>query len=261
MAWHPSEHRLVHPLPRAPQFVGRDSELTSLKDLWTEGTRGVIALVGLGGAGKTAIAARFLDELREGNLFPRPKGLFVWSFYQEPDTGYFLQELNRYFTPEAPPEAPAKGAALIHLLSAALATGGPHLLVLDGLEQVQRDDGHAPGVFGQLEDPLLKGLLTRVADGTGQTVALVTSRFPLSDLLSLLGGGYRHIDVEQLSRAAAIELLTSGLARGRRLGQRAPRRARLFRPTGNELRAGILAPVDRRAAHQPGPKAGLAPAD
>ncbi len=176
---------------------------TSLKDLWTEGARGVIALVGLGGAGKTAIAATIPGRAVWRNLSPRPMGLFVWSFYQEPDAGYFLQELNRYFTPEAPPEAPAKGAALIHLLSAALATGGPHLLVLDGFERVQRGEGHAPGVFGQLEDPLLKGLLTRVADGTGQTVALVTSRFPLADLLSSLGGGYRHIDVEQLSRDAA----------------------------------------------------------
>ncbi len=214
MAWHPSEHRLVHPLPRAPQFVGRDTELSALKELWTGGARGVIALVGLGGAGKTAIAARFLDELREGKLSPRPTGLFVWSFYQEPDTGYFLQELHRYFTPDARSEAPAKGAALIHLLSSALATGGPHLLVLDGLERVQRGEGNARGVFGQLEDPLLKGLLTRVAERTGQTVVLVTSRFPLTDLHSSLGEGYRHVDVEQLSRAAAIELLRRHGVRG-----------------------------------------------
>ena len=134
----------------------------------------MVALVGLGGAGKTAIAARFLDELSAGELSPHPTGLFVWSSYQEPDTGYFLQELHRYFTPEARPEAPAKGTALIHLLSSALATGGPHLLVLDGLERVQCGEGNSPGVFGQLEDPLLKGLLTRVAERTGQSVVLVS---------------------------------------------------------------------------------------
>jgi hypothetical protein len=207
VTWHPSEHRLVHPLPRAPQFVGRDAELTALKKLWSGGTRGVVALVGLGGAGKTAIAARFLEDLREGKLLPPPAGLFVWSFYQEPDAGYFLQELYRYFTSDARVEAPAKGVALIHLLSSALATGGPHLLVLDGLERVQRGEGRAAGVFGQLEDPLLKGLLSRLAEGTGQTVALVTSRFPLADLHSSLGQGYRHIDVEQLTLDAGLALL------------------------------------------------------
>jgi hypothetical protein len=207
VAWQPSEHRVVHPLPRAPQFVGRDAELDALSDLWRSDTRGVVALVGLGGAGKTAIAARFLETLCEGDLAPRPAGLFVWSFYQEPDAGFFLEELHRYFTPAGSPRVPAKGAALIHLLSAALATGGANLLVLDGLERVQRGEGHAPGAFGQLEDPLLKGLLTRIAEGLGGTVALVTSRFPLADLTQALGGGYRHIDVEQLSHDAAIALL------------------------------------------------------
>ena len=214
MAWQPSEHRVVHPLPRAPQFVGRDVELGALSDLWRRGTRGVVALVGLGGAGKTAIAARFLEALCAGDLTPRPAGLFAWSFYQEPDAGFFLEELHRYFTPAGSPPAPAKGAALIHLLSSALGAGGANLLVLDGLERVQRGEGHAPGAFGQLEDPLLKGLLTRIAEGIGGTVALVTSRFPLTDLTQVLGGGYRHIDVEQLSHDAAIALLRHHGVRG-----------------------------------------------
>jgi hypothetical protein len=214
VGWQPSEHRLVHPLPRAPQFVGRDAELVALSDLWRSGTRGVVALVGLGGAGKTAIAARFLDDLGGGELLPRPAGLFVWSFYQEPDAGFFLEELYRYFTPAGSPQTPAKGAALIHLLSSVLAAGGANLLVLDGLERVQRGEGHAAGGFGQIEDPLLKGLLTRIGDGIGQTVALVTSRFPLADLTSALGEGYRQIDVDQLSHDAAIALLRHHGVRG-----------------------------------------------
>ncbi len=204
-----SEHkyRLIHPLPQAPQFVGRETELLALSEVWRSGTRGVVALVGLGGAGKTAVAARFLEQLIGGELSPRPAGLFVWSFYQEPDAGFFLEELNRYLTPAGSAGPTAKGAGLIHLLSSALAEGGPHLLVLDGLERVQRGEGHSAGAFGQLEDPLLKGLLTRIAEGIGGTVALVTSRFPLSDLNQALGDGYRHIDIDQLNHNAAIALL------------------------------------------------------
>jgi hypothetical protein len=207
VAPHPGEHCVVHALPLAPQFVGREHELDLLRTLWRSGTRGVVALVGLGGAGKTAIAARFLEELVKGEPLSRPEGLFVWSFYHEPDAGYFLQELHRYFAPIDQPPTPAKGAALLHLLRDALEKGGPHLLVLDGLERVQRQGESATEAFGQIEDPLLKGLLTRIAEGVGQTVALVTSRFPLSDLSSSPGLAYRHIDVEQLSHDAALTLL------------------------------------------------------
>ena len=53
-----------------------------------------LALVGLGGAGKTALAARFLAGLLGPGAGPRLGGLFVWSFYQEPDAGLFLREFH-----------------------------------------------------------------------------------------------------------------------------------------------------------------------
>jgi hypothetical protein len=90
MSIHPPEARLVHPLPAAPHFVGREPELETLRAWWSDGSRGVLALVGLGGAGKTTVAARFLDELLSSNHRPRPEGLFVWSFYQDPDPGRFV---------------------------------------------------------------------------------------------------------------------------------------------------------------------------
>ena len=94
----------------------------------------------------------------------------------------FSCKVYQYFGDPDASSTPAKGVGLLHLLREALATGGAHLLVLDGLERVQRQENHATGLFGQIEDPLLKGLLTRIAEGVGQTVALVTSRFPLTDL-------------------------------------------------------------------------------
>jgi hypothetical protein len=206
VAVHPPEPRLVHRLPAAPHFVGRAAELHELHRLWRTRFRGVLALVGLGGAGKTAVAARFLDDLLAPDAAPRPHGLFVWSFYQEPDAGAFLREAHDYFAAGAP--APARGAGLLHLLRERLADGAPHLLVLDGLERVQREEGDAARPCGAIEDPLLRALLTRLATGVGQTVALVTSRFPLTDLGWLRGRGcYRHLDVGGLDRPAALALL------------------------------------------------------
>ncbi len=132
MSRHVLAPRLVHPLPPAPHFVGREPELAELRSFWQAGGRGVLALVGLGGAGKTAVAARFLDELTAHR-----GGLFVWSFYQEPDAGLCMQEAYRYFA-HSEAAAPAKGLGLLHPLQDALMEGGPHLLVLDGLERVQR---------------------------------------------------------------------------------------------------------------------------
>jgi hypothetical protein len=203
MLAHPPEPLVVHRLPPAPHFVGRDPELVRLCDAWSSGFRGVLALVGLGGAGKTAVAARFLDDLLAGTVGPRPGGLFVWSFYQQPDAGLFLEEAHRYFTGGGGAPVAARGAGLLHLLRDSWARGGPHLLILDGLERVQRPAGSD---YGRVEDPLLRGLLTRIADGSGPTLALITSRFPLTDLVAS-STGYRHLDVDGLPRPAAFDLL------------------------------------------------------
>jgi hypothetical protein len=191
-------------------FVGRERELDELCDAWERGAGGVVALVGLGGAGKTALVARFLramlDQGREG--LTRPEGLFVWSFYQQPDAGMFLQEAHRYFAGDAAAASPARGTGLLHLLREALSGGERHLLVLDGLERVQNDGPGGDGRgHGRVEDPLLRGLLTRIAEGSGRTTALVTSRFPLTDLEPFRGRGYRLLDVGGLERESAVDLL------------------------------------------------------
>ena len=86
--------------------------------------------------------------------------------------------------------------------------------MLDGLERVQRPEADGPGDFGRIDDPLLRGLLTRLAAGEGKATALVTSRFPLTDLEPLLDRGYRHRDVDGLDPAAAVELLRRHGVRG-----------------------------------------------
>ncbi|HEY7155601.1 MAG TPA: hypothetical protein VH575_16685, partial [Gemmataceae bacterium] len=206
MPSHPPEPRLVHPLPSAPDFLGRETELEQLHAFWDSDDRGVLSLVGLGGAGKTALVARFLSGLLRPDAVRPAGGLFVWSFYQEPDAGLFLRELLDYLAPIGQATTAAKGAGLLYLLSDALVEGGRHLLVLDGLERVQRQAATGDR-YGQIDEPLLKNLLMRIAEGLGRTAVLVTSRFPLSDLTPCLGHGYRPLDVGELTLPAALALL------------------------------------------------------
>jgi hypothetical protein len=219
---HPPLPRFAHRLPSAPAFVGRDAELDELRRLWKADGRGVIALVGLGGAGKTAVTACFLEELFGDQANIRPDGLFVWSFYQEPDAALFLEAAYDYFQRNGAAQGSAKGAGLLHLLCDALLVGGPNLLVLDGLERVQIQ-GNGPQThatagqdldFGQIEDPLLKGLLIRLAEGVGRTTVLITSRFPVIDLHLFKGRGYRHVDIGGLDTNAAMVLLKHRGVRG-----------------------------------------------
>src|SRR2546423_1327317 len=56
----------------------------------------VVALVGVGGEGKTAIAERLIAGLSDA---PGPGGRLVFSFYDEPRTEVFLEQAARYFAP------------------------------------------------------------------------------------------------------------------------------------------------------------------
>jgi hypothetical protein len=214
METYPPNYLLVHPLPAAPNFVGREKELHELRSLLQEGFRGVVSLVGLGGAGKTAVAERFLKDLTSADTSGRPEGLFLWSFYQEPDAGLFFQKAYNYFAEPHAGQPPAKGAGLLHQFREVLNKAGINWLVLDGLEKVQCQNSVQSESFGTIEDPLLKSLLTRIAEGMGQTVALVTSRFPLTDLHPFLGCGYRTLEVGGLNQEAAIALLRKRGVRG-----------------------------------------------
>ena len=198
-----SQRLVVHELPSAPKFIGRELELESLREFW-QGNDNVISLIGLGGAGKTALADRFLTWAEEDDA---PDWLMVWSFYYDPDANAFMEALYRFLTGDETSEV--KGSGWFHLLREQLAGSRKGLLVLDGLERVQRPITDATGIFGELEDPLLRGLLTRLATSGGNTKAVITSRFPVSTIEPYLGKGYRVLDVAQLPPEAAKALLAA----------------------------------------------------
>jgi transcriptional regulator with XRE-family HTH domain len=190
--------RHAHPLPRARHFVGRDAVLALLR-AWFSGegaSHAVIALVALGGAGKTSVVERFLADAGDG---PHPGGVFVWSFYDDPRVEAFLDQALAYF---APGRAAQPGERLPALTGAL--RGGAHLLVLDGLEIVQ-GTGADGGTFGHVEDASLRRLLASAARGLVRV--LCTSRLPLTDLAAWEGDGLLTLCLDALTEAEGLELL------------------------------------------------------
>jgi len=213
---------IVHQLPSAPKFAGRELELSQIRDFWTA-THGVLSLIGSGGAGKTALLSEFLRRTIESNDFDR---ILVWSFYDDPNTNAFLRTAYLHFGSEN--ELDAKGAGWFHLLKEALSDGGRYLIVMDGLERVQRTQTDSKGIFGELEDPLLQGLLHRMVTGAGRTHVIITSRFPITDIENKVGDGHRVLDVDHMDEPAAIQLLLNRGVSGSEDGAKA-----LIRGFGN----------------------------
>jgi tetratricopeptide (TPR) repeat protein len=191
---------VVHPLPVAPIFLGRESELERIGASLDRG--GVLSLVGVGGSGKTATVERFL---RSPDVAKKFDAVIVWSFYDDPDTNAFLRTAVEYLTGGS--SQVGHGSGWFQLLKQAIEARPSTLLVLDGLERIQRPVTSPTGIYGELEDPLLKALLARIANVPEGAKAIVTSRFPLPDL-DRLASGYEVINVNELSVDAAQHLLS-----------------------------------------------------
>lgn len=232
--------RIVHELPPAPRFVGRVKDLAVLHQFWQRDKGGVLTLVGIGGSGKTALLGEFLRSLPSGPT--SPTALFVWSFYDEADPNAFLSAVYEYFTGQKRPEV--KGMAWLLILKDTLTRGQRNLLILDGLERVQRVKERRLGdthVFGELEDALLRDFLKRLVSGAGNTKAIVTTRFPVVDLDRWDNRGLAVVHLDELDVESCASLLASHRVRGTQkelcaLSQRYGRHALTLDHLGSLLR-------------------------
>jgi hypothetical protein len=206
--------KFVHTLLRARDYQDRP-ERERLCDWWRDSAAGVCALVGIGGAGKTAVVDQFLralpdvmpeqeDRAKDDSL-PAPEGLFVSSFYDAPNPGVFFAQVCAWL--KGKPYEPSAPRPSYHQTLELIEGAEGLLLVLDGLEKVQ-DDGARGGAFGRVVDGALRDFLLRLADGVLPGVAaLVTTRFPLDDLEYEQSLYYEPIPVERIAPEACIALI------------------------------------------------------
>ena len=185
-------------------FFGRAAELALLDHALDRQESGLVALVGPGGQGKTAIVQHWLGQFVRGER--TASGVFLWSFYRGKDVDLCLRELYAF------------AAGLGHLPDASASYCVDQLLpllrqqrlvlVLDGAEVVQYDSGPW---FGRFIHPDLGRLLEEAASAPLPGLVLLTTRFPLPELerrpyARLLGlGGLDAVSARSLLRSLGVQ--------------------------------------------------------
>ncbi len=166
----------VHHCTSEPfRFFGRETELSLLDDAFAGGTASVVALIGPGGQGKTAILQHWLRPFLAGER--HADGVFLWSFYRGQDAGLCLRSLFAYA--EGLPRPPDVSATYCVDRLLPVLRRERWVLILDGTEVAQHDRGDW---FGRFLHPELGRLLEELASQPLPGVVLLTSRFPLPEL-------------------------------------------------------------------------------
>ncbi|NEQ49755.1 MAG: TIR domain-containing protein [Leptolyngbya sp. SIO3F4] len=201
----------VHTLLRARDWQHRP-EFDQVCDWWRNGGTGICGLVGMGGAGKTAIVDRFLrvlpgvirqnPNIPKDDTLPTPNSTFVFSFYDAPNAEAFFEALQMWLLQSPDVDAAVSYSKLLFRMQNAV----PGLIVLDGLEKVQADGTR--GIFGQLSTPNLRDFITRAANGYFSKLSvLITTRFPLADLQDDRPDFFQSIPIEEIDILTGIKLL------------------------------------------------------
>ena len=164
-----------HSTSQPIHFFGRAPELTLLDDALAPDGPSVVAFLGPGGQGKTAIVQHWLEQWVAGKR--QADGVFLWSFYRGKDADLCLRELYAHVAGlDQPPDVSAT-YCVDHLLP--LLRRQRWVLVFDGTEVAQHETGPW---FGRFVHPELGRLLEELAGEPLPGVVVLTTRFPLPDL-------------------------------------------------------------------------------
>jgi tetratricopeptide (TPR) repeat protein len=196
----PRSPRIHHCTSEPYRFFGREAEVAALDAALAGGATSLVAFVGPGGQGKTAIMQHWLGQIIARD--PPPDGVFLWSFYRGKDADLCLRELFAYAEDLVSPPDVSASFCVDRLL--------PRLrrerwaLVLDGVEVAQYESGPW---YGRFLHPELGRLLEELASAPMPGVVVITSRFPLPELERR-----RHaavVTLGGLDETSASELLRS----------------------------------------------------
>jgi len=186
--------------PDVSQFQGRQRELTQLHKWLVDDCCRLVAVLGMGGQGKTVLATMATEQVQ--NAF----GCVIWrSLRNAPPLEEFLGQCIQIASQHEAQELPADSEQRINLLLTYLQQRRC-LLVLDNFETVLHSEqvgAYRPGYGGYGR------LLQRVGEGRHQSCLLLTSREQPQELIALLGdmAPVRRLSLTSLTTADSLAML------------------------------------------------------
>ena len=165
--------------PRSKQFYGREQELSILRS-WIVGDHcRMVAILGVGGIGKTSLAVAFVDQVRDGFT-----ALFWRSLQNAPPLRDVLRDCITFLSGQRQIDLPDDTDLQIAMLLEYLCMYRC-LLVLDNVETVMQD-GAESGTYREGYEHY-KGLFQRIGEAEHQSCLLLTSREKLKEMARLGG--------------------------------------------------------------------------
>jgi transcriptional regulator with XRE-family HTH domain len=191
--------------PDVLRFVGRARELATLRE-WVLAERcRLVVVLGMGGIGKTALAARLAQD-----VMPAFQRVYWRSLRDALPTGQWLAGAIGFLSDQQlrPPEGEAKQlAALLQLLRER-----PSLLVLDNFETLL-EAGDREGGYREVLNGYGR-LLAAIGEGRHQSCLVVTSREAPPELVVLPGDAVRRLQLGGLGVPEGQVLLADKLLSG-----------------------------------------------
>ena len=168
---------------RPPQFWGRAEELTCLQSWLTAKCYRVIAILGMGGMGKTALAMQCALSMQQG-IKPEFDGLLWRSLQYAPSVDDLLSDLLQAITGQSPEELPPSPTTKLRGLLCHL-RHHRYLIALDEWDALlQRDLSHRCH-----DECTYHDLLQTLLEEPHQSCVLLTSREKPVELLAQDGDG------------------------------------------------------------------------
>ncbi len=191
--------------PPEENFVGREEELDNITSWYKSDKVRIGALIGWGGVGKSALVRKWYDNLKANKI--RPDGIFWWGFYRNAYLEQFLNALLRYVSQgQVKVETFKSTWEKMEWIKEYIGRGN-YLVILDGLEQMQRSE-ESDEKYGKMIHNEFTELLHYLVDAKkSEGLCLITTRYELKDINKWYKNGFEWKQITGLSVNDSLEML------------------------------------------------------